>query len=393
MKFRKLFERSGRMLFLVLLFAITFSFAMFQGGFVSWFIFFVTCPFLIYSLILFFVAERLVSVERSFEPSHIEAGENLRVTLKVKRKTMVPFVYITIDEQLPHTLVKENMSHLRTLLLVGLKRDFEWSYSLENIPRGEHRFEKLEVTFHDFFGWVQKRFVFEQEQTFVVYPRVYEMKYVPIQTQFDMGRMTSPFSLVKDTTMAVGIRNYQSGDRFSWIHWKSFAKSQSLRTKEFEDRQSQELFVMIDRSPADSFDDVVELTASIVNTIVEKQGDVSLLSVGNQRSYFSNIQGHKQLEIIMHHLATIEADYRKDFQSLLFHEKAIAQGGMLLFVTSELTDEKLMALAKTVKQGICFVISDNPLGVWSLREKVQHIRVVQVPKKDYYFAFTEVMKP
>ena len=70
--------------------------------------------------------------------------------------------------------------------------------------------------------------------------------------------MASPLNIVKDTTMATGVRDYQSGDRVSWIHWKSFARTQTLMTKEFEDRRSQELILVLDERPSEVFEEQVE---------------------------------------------------------------------------------------------------------------------------------------
>lgn len=393
-KMHAFFDSSGRFIFVILLFIISFCFAMFQGGFVSWFLFFFVSPFLLYSFILFFVPERIVSVERQFEPSRIVAGENVRVTVKVKRKTFFPFVYITMDEILSEeALYNTQRGSLRTLMLVGFKREFEWSYEMEALSRGEHSFKALGVVFHDFFGWGRKKLIVDEKHTIIVYPRVFDMKDAGVHMQFDMGNMSALFSIAKDTTMATGVRDYQSGDRFSWIHWKSFAKSLTLRTKEFEDRRSRELFVMLDRSSSENFDDAVELVASILHTIIKKNGDISLLSVGEQRAYFPRIQGSRQLEKVMYHLATIEANYTRDLESLLMYEKAIKQGATLLFVTSELTEEKLLALSRVVKQCVCLIVTNDPVSAGPYRDKASNIRLLYVPKEDYYSVFTEVMKP
>ena len=82
-----------------------------------------------------------------------------------------------------------------------------------------------------------------------------DIHYVPIDTQYDLGSMISPYNVVKDTTMATGVRDYQSGDRVSWIHWKSFARTQTLMTKEFEDRRSQDLLVILDGRPSETFEE------------------------------------------------------------------------------------------------------------------------------------------
>ena len=85
-----------------------------------------------------------------------------------------------------------------------------------------------------------------------------------MDTQYDRGATASPLNIVKDTTMATGIRDYQSGDRVAWIHWKSFARTQTLMTKEFEDRRSQELILVLDGRPSEAFEEQVELAASIL---------------------------------------------------------------------------------------------------------------------------------
>lgn len=393
-KSKLLLDRSGRLLFLLLLWLTVFSFAMFQGGFVSWFIFYVTLPFLLHSFVAFFIRENIVAIERVFEPNRVNAGEDVLVTIKVTRKTIFPFIYMTINEQ---SNVEEKLGQKifsRAFMLVGWRKQFEWRYTMQAIPRGEYHFSELEVTFHDFFGWVPQTIYVRQEQTLVVYPTIHELQYAPHKIQYQSGYMSSKQSLEKDTTLVTGIRNYQAGDRFSWIHWKSFAKSNVLYTKEFEDRKSQELVVLLDGSVSEQFDDVVELTASIVHAIVKKQGDVSLLSVGKNRAYFPRIQSGSQLDKVMHHLAIVEADATKGFTNVLMNEQVIGQGASLLIVTAQLTDEKLMTLSKIVKQHCyCLVVAEQLDSDEGLRKKLSNVTVYTTSKGNYYNVFTEVMKP
>ena len=126
------------------------------------------------------------------------------------------------------------------------------------MSRGEHRYLGVTIVFCDF--WLgKKRVTAEKEQVILVYPRVREMRYAALQTKFDVGTMMSPYSIVKDTSMAVGLREYVPGDRFSWIHWKSFAKTQTLQSKEFEDRQSQELMLVLHAGKSPLFEEKLSL--------------------------------------------------------------------------------------------------------------------------------------
>ena len=53
-KMRKVLDVSGRFIFVLGVLALTFIYAMFQGGKVSWTIFYSLLPFVVYSTLLFF---------------------------------------------------------------------------------------------------------------------------------------------------------------------------------------------------------------------------------------------------------------------------------------------------------------------------------------------------
>lgn len=71
---------------LLLLIAISFSFAMFQGGFVSWFIFYTFLPFAVYSTILLFYPINNIIVERKVSKRECRAGDSVEIALTVTRK-------------------------------------------------------------------------------------------------------------------------------------------------------------------------------------------------------------------------------------------------------------------------------------------------------------------
>ena len=391
MRWRALFEKSKHFLLVSLLMIITFCFAMFQGSFVSWFVFFTVSPFLLYSFILLFVKEKIISVDRKIEPSRVESGQSVKVTVSVERKTYFPFVYMMVEELVgSEELVMSKVQGTSALKFVGFTKKFEWSYTLENLPRGEHRFLGVEIVFCDFFGWAQKRILVEKEQMILVYPRVKEMKYVALQTKFDVGTMMSPYSVVKDTSMAVGLREYVPGDRFSWIHWKSFAKTQTLQSKEFEDRQSQELLLMLNPDVSPLFEEKIELVASMVTTIVRGRGDISFVSTGDKTKVFPLIQSEKQLDQVLHHLAAVKPLENATIN--LHSQQSFKHIATLLYVTSELSEELLHTLTNVVKSCICFVVAVQPPIVSEAAQRHKQIQIVHVNPDDYYRLFTEVMK-
>ena len=257
------------------------------------------------------------------------------------------------------------------------------------MPRGEHSLDGIEITVSDFFGWVKKSHVIPLKQTVIVYPNVTDMIYMPIETRYDQGAAASPFAIVKDTTMATGVRDYQPGDRVSWIHWKSFARTQTLRTKEFEDRQSQDLFILVDRKAFDNFEEQIELTASVLHAVVRNQASAAFLSLGATRFYFPAIQSEEQLQRTMFHLAKVEADLKKPIEQMLPKDPAMSNATSVLLITGDLTAGLIEAIpraAKNLRQCTVFIVVKK--GEEIIETRTSHASVSSVKRNDFTRAFT-----
>lgn len=386
------FDKTKHFLLVLLLMVLTFCYAMFQGGFVSWFVFFTVSPFLVYALLFFIIKENILLVERKIVPGHVERGQSAKVFITIERNTRFPFAYMVIEEQVDSEgLVQAKKQSVNAVKFVGFRKRFSWHYELDNMPRGEHRYLGVTILFYDFFGWAKKLIIAEKEQTILVYPRIREMKYTALQTKYDVGPMLSPYSIVKDTSMAVGLREYVPGDRFSWIHWKSFAKTQTLQSKEFEDRQSSELMLVLDAKNSPLFEEKIELAASMLQMIVRERGDISFIAAGEITKVFPAIQGDKQLDQAMHHLAAIKPTEHVKFR--FYDQQAFKQVATLLYVTSDVSDELLHTLANIVKSCICFIVTKEPPVQSKLTTRYKHMQIIYVDPTDFYQLFTEVMKP
>lgn len=340
----------GRLLFIVLILVFTFSFAMFQGGFVSWFIFYMTLPFLLYSLLLTFYPLQDIQLSREVHTAQIRKGGNFSATIHVQRKIRFPLLYTVMTEKTNSPLLKNRADGNRQKMLIpGFRNSYSWSYEIPDMPRGEHILEGIQIEIADFFGWVKKSRLIPLQQKVLVYPNTVDIAYRPMESKYDHGSMAAPFTLVKDTTMATGIRDYHPGDRVSWIHWKSFARTQTMRTKEFEDRQSQDLFLMDDRAPSEKFEIQVELVASIIKSIVEANSSVAYLSVGEKRNYFPVIQTEEHLQRVMYHLAKVQPDLEKPVEQAVNRDLQEIYASSLLYVTSRLTMDMVKTIQRNVK--------------------------------------------
>ena len=393
-KFRTLLKDSGRVLSIVALIVLTFCYAMFQGGFVSWFVFFTVIPFLIYSVLLYIIPLKFSLIERKIQQGQLKRGDDVLMTIRFRNSTWFPLVFITVRE-LDHF---EKQSEYGKIFFVGFKRTFEWTYVLEDVKRGEYRFNGLEITVTDFFGWTIRQKQVVSPEVYYVYPKTTDIIFSTMQMQYDQGTALSKYSIVKDTSIVTGVRDYQHGDRFSWIHWKSFAKDSTLRTKEFEDRQSQQIFVCLEQSSSKYFEEAVDLTASIMKAIVKNRVDVSFATAGNNRLFMPLIKTDSQLQKVMHHLAVVEANGENTAESIMRGEQKELSHSVLVIITGDLTKSCRQTLLNSSKYSgavICFVVvSKEELKTIAKKERrLGRSRVVYLTEEMFSQAFTEVNKP
>jgi len=83
------------LIFLFLLLVLTYSFAMFQGGFVSWFLFFSFLPFAIYSIALLIYPLNDFQIKRVFSPLQLTAGDQVTVKISLNRKFPFPLLFFS----------------------------------------------------------------------------------------------------------------------------------------------------------------------------------------------------------------------------------------------------------------------------------------------------------
>ena len=190
----------------------------------------------------------------------------------------------------------------------------------------------------DAFGLIEKEKSFQLDEKIIVYPAYEELMYEPFGNHFDQGRMVANERIQRDTTMAVGIREYQPGDRFSWINWKASAKRNEMMIKEFEQRRSHDFLLLMDCAPHHNFESIVSFTASIGRALLRKGARLGFLSVGEHIAAFPIQEGEACQSLLFYHLAkskdncSVAMDAVLCSESFLLHSNAA-----FLLVTSQIS--------------------------------------------------------
>lgn len=389
--------KAWKLVIFMILFVLVFSYAMFEGGFVSWFLFYSFLPFCLYGLGLSFYPLKDFQVMRQISDGPFTAGDHVKIKVTLRRNIPFPVLYVVTEEQVSEQLRRSQMKR-KHLLLPSFRRRVAYELTLENIPRGEHLFSGIRLKTGDLLGLVEKEIIIPCENKMIVYPAIEQITFQTLANRSDQGALPSRERIQRDATMATGVREYQSGDRFSWINWKATAKRNHIMTKEFEQRQSPDTFIVMDRSPHAHFETIVSFTASLMNRMLENGEKVGFLSCGTNRIYFPIEGGMQQRKQILFHLSTVEADSENDLHKMLENDYIFQQQQTKLIIVVGILSKQLVHLvtmhASSRREIILCLIKNETLSKYEKAiietANLQHVEIKVICKKATHVGFLEV---
>ncbi|MEC1550017.1 DUF58 domain-containing protein [Bacillus rugosus] len=304
------FVYGWKLIVLTLLTAAVFSYAMFQGGFVSWFLFYAFLPFVVYAGLLALYPLRSIQASRQMAKTQLHAGDRLGVSVTLRRKLPFPLVYMVIEDCLPEGVESLNRDEAvaKRLVFPWFKRSMTMSYELARVPRGEHHFHAVRVRTGDVLGLIEKTAFYELEDTLFVYPSFQRLSYQVNERHQEDGVSGSSPVHQHHSAVVASVRNYQPGDRFAALDWKTSARRSQLMTKEFEPSRSKNLFLLMDRSSSEAFEEVVSVTASILHSVLKNGTAAGLASVGKEKTIFPIQEGEHHFKHMLRHLAVAHCD-------------------------------------------------------------------------------------
>ncbi|GGL43160.1 DUF58 domain-containing protein [Sporolactobacillus putidus] len=278
LKFRK--SAFCQSVVMLAVFACMFAFAMFQGGFTGWFIFYAFLPFVLYMIFLVIYPFRLIEAERTIQEKELSAGDTMHVRIVLKRKWPAPFFLVTIQEEFA-PLSGGPIREGKTGMLFWMRRHAVFSYSVADMARGKYTVREIQLKTGDPFGFFHRTVRLKCEATWLVFPKVQPLE-IP---GAGPGRIT-PDGRQRDLSRFAGIRPYQPTDRLSWLDWKSTARTNQLVAKQFEperERHASVVFVARRKDTDALFERGVAFTASLVRTLLEAGFTVLLTWSGTEK--------------------------------------------------------------------------------------------------------------
>ncbi|KAB8129891.1 DUF58 domain-containing protein [Gracilibacillus oryzae] len=387
-------QHLGRVIQLCLFIGILFSFAMFQGGFLSWFLFYSITPILVYMLIIPFYPFKYWRVERDLSASYVDAGSSVELKINIKRKTHFPLFYVMVEESCPASLkykdigdkkyqymadqsyYRENRT-LKKILFPYFRKEFSVSFKLDHLPRGKHDFTTIKLSTGDPFGLVSSEFNLNLDSHVVVYPAIHEIKWQLRTNSLEEGSNPANMYDERLTNVVSGVREYIPGDRFSWIDWKTTARKNTVMTKEFEQEKDAHIAVLLPVNNGKqllpmSFEAAIELCLSILSRMRSKGQHITLHVFAEQEKHFTSQQIQSQFASVQNYLATIKQGEQSNISGKLQQTvHYLPKGTLILTIVTCLDAELVNSLIAKKKLAyqlfVCYISSEKQLTLENQR--------------------------
>lgn len=329
-------------------------YGMFQGGFVSWFLFYSYLPLALYLLMFSLFPIRFLNLKWKVKKDQLTAGEDLKISVSITRKLPLPLLHFMIT-LVPSKGIAKSVVPIKAFKFVGFRRTVTESFTIPSLNRGEYEIGEIKIKTSDFFGLIQKETVKTIDGKVLVYPQYKILSLRDKQNHYEQGNANSKLTHQFDTTMAIGIREYLPGDKFSWIDWKATARKSKMITKEFEQQRSHDVVILMDGMVNKKevnllFEKKVMVAASLVKSILKQETRLGFVTQGKERVAYPLMNGKLQEKRIFAHLARVEADGQLPFSSILEEEGSKwPKGVSFILITTQLKSSLLDAAKRLVR--------------------------------------------
>lgn len=367
----------------------TYIYAMFQGGFVSWFLFYSTALVILLTVIFALMPIGQIEVKRKLNAQRLVAGEDLKVTITITRNSFFPFPYFIVEDVFQEDWkLKNSQMNSKEMIYPTFKKQFSYSYSVKKLKRGEYQFSEIKLRTSDFLGIFIKEKVVEVKDGLVVYPKFQKLNKWNMYNENEAEAYLTSQKVIEDITSVAGSREYVPGDRLTSIDWKVTARVNKLMTKEFEEYLGQRFLIVVDcslkdRSDVKIFEKAIELATSFTVHSYEQHHPLGLLTIGEKVGHYPVQFGEAHQGNLLEHLAKLHFHFGNTFDVSAAKEmNKIATDTIVIIISTRLTEaivENVRNLKeKRVLVAFCFVKGQKGLADHELISITQ-IKELQVP--------------
>ncbi|GAF14759.1 hypothetical protein JCM19045_4090 [Bacillus sp. JCM 19045] len=330
----------------ILIFSGSFVYAMFQGGFVSWFLFYGLALVFLSSCFIPLLSVLGLRAERTLSSTEVEAGDTIEVVIKLSKPRLIPFFYYELIDYVPNAILTEKSS---AMIFFSFDKEIAFTYQAKPSKRGVYAFDQTVIYANDLFGlfWVKR--TVNVSTNLLVYPPYHFIENT--ENLYAFSKLAKRLNKGNDDHSISGTRQYAPGDRLTRIDWKRSANLNGLLTKEFETEENDELSV-IHFTPANRsnhmdhwYEKSVEDVASLCATLIQKKAQLSLYVYNNKWTHV-HVDEHSWMRALRVFALAQPVGNKQDQLPIVQEENK----GVFIVVTAYVTEQYLDLLKHFVQR-------------------------------------------
>lgn len=351
----KLLWRNQNLLFVVAAFGTLLGLAAVSGYWLFYRAAYLTGGLIPISLLWAFANLRGIDVSVERTGGRVQVGQHTDVSVHLSNQTFYTKLWLEVED--PTDMPGKPA---RTVVSLPAGRQRHWGASVPCARRGAFSMGPTRVTTGDPFGLFRFSRSYGPSHSILVLPRPEEVSHfwVPPAQLPGEGAVRRPTHHV--TPNAASVREYQPGDSYNRIHWRSTARLNQLMVKTFEMHPASEIWIVIDLEAAvqagegdnSTEEYAVRVAASLANHFLQANRMLGLVAYGQERVLLEPARGPRQHMRVLEALALARADGETPLARVLQEEaQRFGQHSTLVAITCSTDEEWVGALQPLVLQG------------------------------------------
>ena len=294
-----------------------------------------------------------LTVERAAD--RLQVGQRAEARVRLSNPSVLTKLWLEVED-----LTDMPAAAARTVITLPAHSWRNWKVSVLCTRRGVFSAGPVRVTTGDPFGLFRFSRSYGKSHSLLVLPEPVELPYfrAPSAQLPGEGRVRRRTHYV--TPNAAGVREYQPGDSYNRIHWRSTARLNRLMVKTFEMDPTSNIWVLLDLHAAvqvgegdeSSEEYGVRAAASLANHFLQANRMLGLLAYGRETVILEPARGSHQYSRVLEALALARAEGAVPLARVLEAEgQRFGRHSTLIVITPSANEEWVVAMQSLVQQG------------------------------------------
>ncbi|NDV77941.1 DUF58 domain-containing protein [Dysgonomonas sp. 511] len=302
----------------------------------------VFCVFILLDIITVYRQRRGITASRTC-PDRMSNGDINTISITLTNR--YPYrLRLKIIEEVPFQFQKRNLIYSISL---GVDKSETVYYDLRPTERGEYEFGALNIYAEGMFGFVSKRYIFDNHKKVAVYPSFIEMRKYELLAA--SHRLTDygikKIRRIGHATEFDQIKHYTMGDDPRTINYKATARMNQLMVNTYQEEKSQPVYCLIDKGrtmkmPFEEMtllDYAINSTLMVCSTALNKGDKAGLITFSkNIDEILPADKNRRQRNNILETLYAQTTDYKEsDYEKLYIAvRRKISQRSLIILYTN-----------------------------------------------------------